>query len=427
MKLFVSLFFIFFLSLSAPAKIIAPEEMEQRLKNAVGMVAVSGFGRNILATGFFISDKWFVTEFLGAEQLSRRINASIAIWIRNRYFTVERAYALSGTRNLAILEIKSSYTGGVLPLAERGAPTDIMYGTGFDINVIQTYGYYVTGEEILRGAKEGRTSRFDSANLLSIIPVKSYRKVSGYQFYQLAEGHLYTPINSLPHYHLTGGHLYTSTNGLPFLNQNGEVIGIKFGNVFDLAYATPVEFLKDAVKGKGKCEELSLQDCLDKSVEDLYEEAQRGDPIAQHAHNSRLYTALDESIVIGNEAIDWLLASAETGNVLSQLQMMMHITSDYECFALPEGQRTGGFSSEVLGLLKAVGRMFTDKEEVMSLTLRWLEEMRQKDFVLSYFLKGLMLLNGHCMEQDIPAAMSSFREASRKGFTPIDYESIQSN
>lgn len=421
MKLYILLFLGLFFFFSAQAQIVVPAQIEQKMKNAIGMVAISGFGRNVLATGFFISDKLFVTEFLAAEQLRRMSGTKMAVWIRNQYFGVKRAYALYGSRNLAILEIESSYEGGVLELSKEGTPTEVMYGAGFDIGAIQVSGYHITGEQILRGLGEEKSSRYDSADVLSIMPIKSYHKLSGYQFYQLLSGQMNTSVRSLPYYQLTGGHMHTSTNGLPFLNQRGEVIGMKFGNIVDLAFATPVEFLRDVVKGKGHCDTLSLQDCLDKAVEDLYEEAKSGDPIAQYAHNDRLYTNLDEAVLKGDEAIDWLMASAETGNVLSQLQAMMHITSHYQCFALPEGQENTDIFSEMLSVLQAIGRIFTDKEEMMSLTLRWLEEMRQKDFAPSYFLTGLMYLNGHCVEQDIEASRFFLTKANQKGFTPIDF------
>ena len=405
MKLFVSLFFIFFLSFSAQAKTIDLEEIERRMKGAIGMVAVSSFGKNVLGTGFFISDKLFYTDFITVDQLRRSSNTKITIWIRNRYFAVKRAYFLDGARNIAVLEIESSYKGRVLPLSKEETPLLVMYGAGFDIGVMRASGYYVTGEDILSGLREGRSSRFDSADLLSVMPVYSYHSLSGYQFFQL-----------------TGGNMHTSTIGLPFLNQQGEVIGMNFGNTFNLAFATPVKFLKKALKGEGNCGELSIQDCLDKAVEELYEQAKNGDPIAQYAHNNRMYTAyLDEAILRGNEAIDLLLASAEAGNVLSQLQAMIHITSDYQCFDLPKSQKRGGIFSKLAGLLDAIGRMITDREEVLKLTAKWLWEMEKKDFVLSYFLRGLMFLNGRCVEQDIIAARYYLSMASQRGFTPIDY------
>ena len=407
MKLFVSLFFIFLLSFSAQAKTIDLEEIERRMKSAIGMVAVSSFGKNVLGTGFFISDKLFYTDFITVEQLRRSSNTKITIWIGNQYFAVKRAYVLDGARNLAVLEIESSYNGGTLRLSKEGTPTNVMYGAGFDIGAIQASGRYITGQEILSGLREGRASRFDSADFLSIMPVRSYHRLSDYQFFQL-----------------TGKNMHTSTNGLPFLNQQGEVIGMKFGNAFNLAFATPVKFLKE----EGNCGELSIQDCLDKAVEELYEQAKSGDPIAQYAHNNRMYMAyLDEAILRGNEAIDLLLASAKAGNVLSQLQTMIHITSQYQCFALPEEQEKGGIFSKLAGLLHAVDRMFTDKAEVLKLTADWLGDMERKDFVLSYFLKGLMFLNGNCVEQDIPTAMFYLNRASQRGFTPIDYIVIKTD
>ena len=373
------------------------------MKNAIGMVAVSGFGKNILGTGFFISDKLFCTDFLTVDQLRRDSRMNIAIWIKNQYFAVKKTYALHGARNIAILEIESSYKGGVLKLSEEETPTNVMYGAGFDIIQMYNRGHYMNGEEIFRGLTNKKASRVSTESLLNIMEVRRYQSLSGYQFFQLRSGR----------------GMYLSTNGLPFVDQNGDVIGMKFGNILNLAYATPVKFLKEVLRGKGNCGELSIEDCLDKSVEDLYEEAKSGDPIAQYAHNDRMYVAyLDEAILRGNEAIDLLWASAETGNVLSQLQTMIHITSQYRCFATIEENYT--FWSLMGDLLGAMNRLVDDEKEVVELTLKWLDEMEKKDFVFAYYLKGTMFINGNCVEKDVRRGFSYLEQARQKGFAPLD-------
>ena len=115
----------------------------------------------------------------------------------------------------------------------------------------------------------------------------------------------------------------------------------------------------------------------------MYEQAKDGDPIAQYAYNNRLLYAayLDGILYRRNEAIDWLYASADAGNVLSQLYSALSVSLDYECFALPEGQIYNIFSM-IDSSLRALGRMFSNKEKVVELTLKWLDEMEAQKRML---------------------------------------------
>ena len=380
--------------------------LQDKIRNAVGIIAVPGFGTNVLGSGFFVTGKLFVADFLTVDQLRRDDNTTIAIWIKDQYFAVKRAYALYGARNLAVLEIESVYEGGVLELSAGESLAQVMYGAGFDMREMYFSGenYYITGDEILEGLTKGEASRLSTDKLLNIMQVTNYQSLSGYQFFQLNRAYL-----------------HPSTNGLPFLNYRGEVVGVKFDHFTNLAYATPIKFLKEVLNGKGNCGELSLEDCLGKAVEDLYEQAKAGDPIAQYAHNHRLlYTAyLDEIFYRGHEAMGWLYASANAGNVLSQLYSALNVSLDYECFALPEGQVHNIFSM-IDSSLRALGRMFSDKEKVVELTLKWLDEMEARKFVLADYLKGLMLLNGNCVEKDVAAGLFHLRKASQRGLAPIE-------
>lgn len=372
----------------------------EKMGNAIGMVAIPGFGKNILASGFFISDKLFVTDFLKLEQLRRDSKNKVTIWIQDQYFPVKSAKAVYGPYNLAVLEIESSYTGGVLELSEEKSPAQAAYAAGFDIREIHLLNnYYISADKILGGLKEQETNRVNTSSVLNYMRVIDYQSISDYQFVQLNRNDL-----------------HSSTNGLPFVSSRGEVVGVKFGNMANLAYATPVKFLKEVLDGKGNCEPLPIEECLDQAVENLYKEAQDQNPVAQYVHNHRLHTAsIDEAVLKGNEAVRWMMSSADTGNVMSQLQSVRHLASGYQCFALPN--KDDGWLS-IGNLLQTINGIASDKKEDVEQILKWLDELERKGIVLAYYLKGLIYLNGNCTEKNIERGLHYLNLAGMRGFFP---------
>lgn len=374
----------------------------EKIKNAVGLVAIPGFGKDTLVTGFFVTDKLFVTEFLAIDQLRRNSKMPITIWIKDQYFSVGKAKALYGARNIAVLEIESSYKGGVLKLS-KDPLTPAVYGVGFDIREIALSDskYYITAEEVFGGLEGQKNSYIRSTNeLLNIMQVIDQQFVSDYQFFQL---------NRVS--------LHSSTSGLPFLNRRGEVVGMKSGSFANLVYATPVKFLKEALKGN--CGQMSIQKCLDQANETLYQQAKNQDPVAQYAYNNRSYTSyLSRAIDRGgwNEAVRWLLSSSEAGNVLSQLQSVMYLTYEYQCFALPKKNNNGFLYADYL--LRSFNQIFSDKKEVVQRSLEWLNQMEEKGITLAYYLKGLMFLNGNCIEKNIEKGFLFLEKAGKRGFFP---------
>ena len=375
----------------------------EKMRNAVGIVAIPGFGENILASGFFISDKLFVTDFLQLEQLKRSSEGNVTVWIKDQYFPVKNVKAVYEPHNLAVLEIESSYTGGVLKLSEEESPTQAAYAAGFDIREIHLLdNYYVSADRILKGLREQGLHRgIRTDDILNFMRVIDYRSTSDYQFVQLNRSNL-----------------HSSTNGLPFVNSRGEVVGVKFSNTANLAYATPVnvKLLKEVLNGKGNCEQLSIGECLDQAVENLYKKAKDQDPIAQYMHNHRLYTAsIDEAIYKGNEAVRWMMSSAETGNVMSQLRSVIHLASGYQCFALPN--KDGSWLS-IGNVLRTINGIANDKKGDVEQIFKWLSELEKKEITLAFYLKGLMYLNGNCGEKNIERGLYYLDLAGIRGFFP---------
>ena len=372
-----------------------------KIKNAVGVVAIPGFGENFLATGYFISDKLFVTDFLPVSRLRKGSSWNITIWIKDKYFPVKKIKSVYGTHRLAVLEIESSYKGGVLKLKEgevltkEGALTEVVYGAGFDMEAIlfSDMRYYITADRIFRGSLTKRNDRISTDKYLSLMKVIGSQSISGYYFFQLNRDGM-----------------HSSTNGLPFFNHRGEVVGMKFQNTANLAYITPVKILKEDLNGKGNCDQLSIGECLDRVADTLYEQAENKDPAAQYAYN-QLYSA--------NLYTDpWLESSASAGNILSQLRLVRKWGSHYGCFDLPN---RNGHLLDFTGIsyvIRFVNSMWSDKDEIIEQVFDWLHKMEEKRFIPARYLKGLALLNGNCIAKDIKKGLSSLEEVGEANFFP---------
>lgn len=374
-----------------------------KIKNAVGMVAIPGFGENFLATGYFISDKLFVTDFLPVSRLTKDSNWNITIWIKDKYFPVKKIKSVYGTHRLAVLEIESSYKGGVLTLKQgevltkEGALTKAVYGAGFDMEAIlfSDIRYHITADRIFRGSLIKRNDRISTDKYLSLLRVIGSQSISGYYFFQLNRDGM-----------------HSSTNGLPFFDHRGEVIGMKFQNTANLAYATPVTVLTEVLNGgKGNCDQFSIQECLRRAKNILYGQAENKDPAAQYAY-SQLYS-------MDLHADRWTMSSAIVmGNILSQLQLARRLSSRYNCFDLPnKNNRLLDFTG-INYIAQLINSILKDKNMIVEDVVELLHKMQGEQFILADYLKGLMFLNGNCVEKDIEKGLALMEKVGEANFFP---------
>ena len=109
-------------------------------------------------------------------------------------------------------------------------------------------------------------------------------------------------------------------SGGPVLNKNGEVVGIMFAALEQIASAIKLDHIKGFISGRldftqsgqldfTNCIQfILLDDCLDKEIDNRVRMARDGNPLSQYI------LALDSRQVLGvEEKADWLIESAKSG------------------------------------------------------------------------------------------------------------------
>ena len=370
------------------------QESYKKAEQAIGVVTVPKWGENDWGTGFFISDKLFVTSFQIIDGFSDRRDNSIVIWIENRFFSVKNVKALSAIHQLAVLEIEGSYQEGALKLSHEPLRSgEAPFAFGFSIPELYKQG--ITDSEILHHHRKGESSLSYTQKALLDIDILNYEKNLDFHSAYLGRRYL------------------KGAQGLPFLNTKGQVVSVSFNNVSNLVYAIPIKYLKQILKEDiYQCETMSIEDCLEKSLETLYNHSVKGDLWAQFSYGNR---------GIGVDANHFLKQSAKAGNALSQIKMAENLLGGSNCLTLPNGGIDWNqlrWMAQGFQYLRLQFQSEAKRISNISKGWHWLSEGEQKDLAKAYYLKGLFLLNGNCFEKNIPLGLEYLELAAKKGYLP---------
>jgi len=393
-KAFFVLHLILFLNLAkaepdlAKAEDLVPKEVIQAEK-AIWKYSNSFVGNQ--ATGFFISEKHFVTNFhaLMPDQISQDAFDSTISHVKlsqvgsDRVLRIKKALQISVLYDLAILEIE-------------GEVSDYLH--------------------------IGDSSLFSGDLYISGYPSGFFSKITHKKEYGIYKAD-YRYYISVDHSYLRGA------SGSPVLNKRGEVIGIASYATVNMMVVINSNDLKTLISrgfGSTSCSLMALKKCIKEEVENLKEKAKKGQVFAQHALATIYYKGegVEQSYEI---AIKWYKLATKQGDILAKFMLaIMYYHGEGTKQNYEEAFRWFKESAEKGFALAqyALATMYSSGEGVeqnIEESIKWLKLAAKQGYSQAQYSLADIYYYGKGVDKNFAEAFRWYKLAAKQGFARAQY------
>ena len=220
-------------------------------------------------------------------------------------------------------------------------------------------------------------------------------------------------------------------NGSPILDDQGQVVGVTFGFLYNLLQAIKVDHLQEFINGNigiNCARSVSVvvrffnKECIKKEIERLKQLAEEGSPYAQY-ELARRYESGDEMLDLNiYKAMSWYRKSAEQGYALAQHVLgSIYLIGEKvkrnidETIKWYDKAAQQGFISSQSSLAAVYNTADMGIEKNPEKVLQLAKEPAETGYVLAQTLLGNMYYEGDGVEKDFEQSSHWYEKAAEQG------------